>query len=98
MTAQFDMFACLPTLPAPVVEPAAPAPKPRRERVAQISMGNIVLDPHKAKLAAQRKARTCLSCLRSFDSAGPHNRICGGCRSGAEFKAGSAVETFAVRT
>ena len=33
-----------------------------------------------ARLAAARAIRTCLKCGRTFDSKGPHNRICPECK------------------
>jgi hypothetical protein len=58
---QLDLLAALPTPPAVVVEPAAPAapaPRANRRRVVQIHMGDVVMNPDKARRAAQRKART----------------------------------------
>ena len=37
-----------------------------------------------AKHVARCRVRRCLSCSIEFGSAGPHNRMCDGCRAGAE--------------
>jgi len=41
--------------------------------------------------AAQATLRICLMCLRKFESAGRHNRICAPCKGSAEYAQASAL-------
>lgn len=42
----------------------------------------------------QTKTRICLMCLKKFESEGPHNRICPGCKGSAEYATGSSTPDF----
>jgi hypothetical protein len=54
----------------------------------QLNFGLIVLDPQAHRIQSQQKPRKCLSCAKTFQSAGPGNRICGACKDRDVWKSG----------
>ena len=71
---------------------------PGRKPLPKVPGERIVTRTRMAAMAITRpdkqvvtSLRVCLMCLSKFQSAGPHNRICGGCRESPEYTAGSRL-------
>ena len=49
-----------------------------------------------ADTAVQTSPRVCLMCLKKFESAGRHNRICATCKGSAEYETASALPNIHI--
>jgi len=89
------LFSDLPTMPAPPRLVAQPRPRPSRAKAqrSMMSLGIIITDPDEYRAQLACKCRKCLSCGNDFDSTGPWNRICLGCK---RLEAWTSSEEFTV--
>jgi hypothetical protein len=72
-----------------------PGPRPDTENGGIIRTSTRAAPRPKAESSAepatQTSLRICLMCLKKFESAGRHNRICSTCKSSAEYTMASAL-------
>jgi hypothetical protein len=84
---------------------SAPGRKPGQRTLSQHGMTSAAprrVIPRQTSMSAdilmQTSLRICLMCLKKFESAGRHNRICSSCKNSAEYETASALPNIHLPT